>query len=187
MSGLNDRIRILYSTEREVLMGFERGHTQDMVKKEPESHEEGVEMEDLRCSALGNSFHTLTLACILDHALWSLGVKPLLGHVRIIKEERARQREARGRPEPEWERSSRSTVAREVPGGSETEHEVFELEELAKQVKPDEKAFVEAAERDPRMAVQMVSAFIRRQEYRGSDVRLDVGTLYRSDSFPRPR
>jgi hypothetical protein len=35
------------------------------------------------------------------------------------------------------------------------------------------------------LSVQMVQAFIRRQEYRGSDVRLDVGTLYRPDAFPR--
>eukprot|EP00435_Cladocopium_sp_Y103_P024382 s733_g6.t1 len=35
------------------------------------------------------------------------------------------------------------------------------------------------------LSVQLVSAFIRRQELRGSDVRLDVGSLYRPDSFPR--
>lgn len=38
---------------------------------------------------------------------------------------------------------------------------------------------------DRRLSVQMVNAFVKRQEYRGSDVRLDVGTLYRPDSFPR--
>lgn len=31
---------------------------------------------------------------------------------------------------------------------------------------------------DLKLATQMVNAFMRRQEYRGSDVRLDVGTLY---------
>lgn len=186
VEGPNGRMRILHSSEREVLMGYERGHTQEMVKKEPESHEEQVEMEDLRCSALGNSFHTLTVACILDHALWSLGVKPLWGHQRIIEDERERQKDARDRPDLGWERpSDESMPPHEADPGSETEQEVFAMEQLSEKVKPSETAFMEAVERDPKMAVAMVSAFIRRQEYRGSDVRLDVGTLYRADSFPR--
>ena len=41
------------------------------------------------------------------------------------------------------------------------------------------------SETDLNLSVQMVQAFIRRQEYRGSDVRLDVGTLYRPDACPR--
>ena len=40
-------------------------------------------------------------------------------------------------------------------------------------------------EEDKKLATQLVAAFIKRQEYRGSDVRLDVGTIYRPDSFPR--
>ena len=31
----------------------------------------------------------------------------------------------------------------------------------------------------------LVSAYVRRQEFRGSDVRLDISALYRPDSFPR--
>ena len=33
----------------------------------------------------------------------------------------------------------------------------------------------------------LVSAYVRRQEFRGSDVRLDISALYRHDSFPRGR
>ena len=40
-------------------------------------------------------------------------------------------------------------------------------------------------EDDKKLASQLVAAFMKRQEYRGSDVRLDVGTIYRPDSFPR--
>ena len=36
------------------------------------------------CSALGNSFHTGVVASLLDHALWSLGVKKLKGHTAIL-------------------------------------------------------------------------------------------------------
>lgn len=150
VEGPNGRMRILHSSEREVLMGYERGHTQEMVKKEPESHEEQVEMEDLRCSALGNSFHTLTVACILDHALWSLGVKPLWGHQRIIEDERERQKDARDRPDLGWERpSDESMPPHEADPGSETEQEVFAMEQLSEKVKPSETAFMEAVERHP--------------------------------------
>ena len=38
---------------------------------------------------------------------------------------------------------------------------------------------------DERLSQALVAAYIRRQEYRGSDVRLDLGSLYRPDSFPR--
>ena len=41
------------------------------------------------------------------------------------------------------------------------------------------------SERDLNLSIQMVGAFVRRQEYRNSDIRLDVGTLYRPDAFPR--
>ena len=40
-------------------------------------------------------------------------------------------------------------------------------------------------EEGKRLSVKLVSAFIRRQELRGSDVRLDVGSLYRPEAFPR--
>ena len=36
-----------------------------------------------------------------------------------------------------------------------------------------------------RLSTSLVMAFIRRQEFRGSDIRLDVGTLYKPDAFPR--
>ena len=38
---------------------------------------------------------------------------------------------------------------------------------------------------DANLSQALVSAYVRRQEYRGSDVRLDVGSLYRPDAFPR--
>ncbi len=111
---------------------------------------------------VGQLFPHFALACVLDHALWSLGVKPLRGHRRVIAEERDRQRIARGRPDPPWERPKREErMDRVVHTGSDTEHEVFEMEELAQRTRPDEKAFIAAAERDPKMAVQMVSAFTR--------------------------
>ena len=54
--------------------------------------------------------------------------------------------------------------------------------ELKGQTVPTEEEIFEAGKR---LSVKLVSAFIRRQELRGSDVRLDVGSLYRPEAFPR--
>ena len=66
-------------------MGFERDHTLALAKKIPETERDREVFEDLRRSALGNSFRTILVASLLDHVLWSFGVKPLVGHHEIIE------------------------------------------------------------------------------------------------------
>ena len=78
-------MRTLSASERELLMGFERDHTLALAKKIPETERDREGLEDLRRSALGNSFHTILVASLLDHALWSFGVKPLVGHHEVIE------------------------------------------------------------------------------------------------------
>ena len=72
-------LRPLKACEREVLMGFKKGHTMDLARKPPESPEEKQKLEDQRCAAIGNAFHATVVAALLDHMLWSFGVKPLVG------------------------------------------------------------------------------------------------------------
>ena len=38
---------------------------------------------------------------------------------------------------------------------------------------------------DRRLAAALAGQFVRRQEFGGSDVRLDIGLLFRPDAFPR--
>ena len=44
------------ANEREKLMGFPAWHTLQMCKKMPETIQEQALAEDMRCSAVGNSF-----------------------------------------------------------------------------------------------------------------------------------
>jgi len=143
-------------------------------------------LEDLRCQALGNSFHTGAVAVLLDHALWSLGVKALKGHHAIMEEwrvELTRLRENNVFPpcfgsdtddEDAMSQGSDITSAANLPLENRFKEDV-----MSRRNSEDQMAY------DCRLSVQMVNAFVKRQEYPGSDVRLDVGTLYRPDSFPR--
>ena len=51
---------------REVLMGFPPGYTMSLLKKMPEGEQQQQEAEDLRCAAIGNTFHLNTLASLFD-------------------------------------------------------------------------------------------------------------------------
>ena len=99
-------MRTLSASERELLMGFERDHTLALAKKIPETERDREVFEDLRRSALGNSFRTILVASLLDHVLWSFGVKPLVGHHEIIEawaeELKRTARLPRGRLNSRW-------------------------------------------------------------------------------------
>ena len=50
-------------------MGFPRGHTRGISAKA-----KGEELENLRCSAVGNSFHVGVFACVFSAVLFQRGV-----------------------------------------------------------------------------------------------------------------
>eukprot|EP00438_Fugacium_kawagutii_P022919 Skav229978 [mRNA] locus=scaffold372:377191:382604:+ [translate_table: standard] len=182
--------RVLNANERELLMGFARGHTLSLTKKIPESLEEERELEDLRLAALGNSFHCLVFACVLDHILWSFGVKSLKGHHLIAAEaEQERQDSfAKARAFPEADAlSDQSAMDVQLPDQEGlSEAEAFAMEEMQPRMQlSDLTKMKEVTKADLRLCTVMVNAFMRRQEYRGSDVRLDVGTLYRPNCCAR--
>ena len=52
-------------------MGFQKGHTMDLLHKAPENGEERQALEGRRGAAIGNAFHaTAAAAALFDHALW---------------------------------------------------------------------------------------------------------------------
>lgn len=181
--------RPLNAGEREQLMGFRRNHTLDLLKKPPEGPEEKEAAEDLRCSALGNSFHAVLVAALLDYALWSYGVKKLSGHHEIVEAWAEELKKMAISPPP----TTVEVVADQTPAGGDpgedsdtTQVQSFKMERKEIPRSPASATSISGiTERDLNLAVQMVQAFVRRQEYRGSDVRLDVSTLYRPDAFPR--
>eukprot|EP00438_Fugacium_kawagutii_P004694 Skav217774 [mRNA] locus=scaffold1782:124:5579:+ [translate_table: standard] len=187
-------LKPLTAIERERLMGFLPNHTLNLAKKMPETDEEKQQLEDARCAAIGNSFHTVAVASLLDHALWSLGVKDLKGH-HLIREQCTDQLKAANAALTTDLQSQDvvSEVEGSAPPGST---EGYESDVTEDQVEQFERIPVQApklkvgpvtglAETEQQRAIQMVAAFVKRQEYRGSDVRLDVGTMFRPDAYPR--
>eukprot|EP00438_Fugacium_kawagutii_P034020 Skav221004 [mRNA] locus=scaffold1846:71194:78195:+ [translate_table: standard] len=182
--------RVLNANERELLMGFQRGHTLSLAKKVPSSIDEERELEDLRLAAIGNSFHCVAVACLLDHATWSMGVKALKGHHLIVAEAEQERKESfeKAQAFPELDAlSDQSAVEVAWPdddGLSETEN--LSMEHMNPRLGLSDLTPIEGVTKaDLKLSVMMVNAFLRRQEYRGSDVRLDVGTLYRPNCCPR--
>ena len=85
IKGEHGVLRPLMASEREVLMGFPRGYTSALLKKMPEEDEEIIKSEDLLCAAIGNSFHTNTVAAIFDKAFAGLGMKKEKGPEKIVR------------------------------------------------------------------------------------------------------
>ena len=185
VKGTDDVLRTLSAAEREVLMGYPRGYTSALLKKMPEGEEEIQNAEDLRCAAIGNSFHTNTVAAIFDKAFATMGLKKEKGVQRIV-DQFVSSLEAP--PEPSLADEAPVSEGEDMILEREDDEESLigettqaDLELKAEKFQTDEELFEEGK----RLSVKLVAAFIRRQELRGSDVRLDVGSLYRPDAFPR--
>eukprot|EP00438_Fugacium_kawagutii_P024621 Skav207650 [mRNA] locus=scaffold2758:77333:83766:+ [translate_table: standard] len=185
----------LQARERERLMGFLPDHTLQMVRSLPKTPEEVRAAEDLRCAAIGNSFHTVAVASLLDHAMWSLGVKDLKGH-HLIREQCSEEiMEANKKTQAEGAPPLKDETEPPQEGG-EPDPEGFDSDTTCVQVEKFENLQVQApkvvagpvagmAAQEAVRSSLLVAAYVKRQEYRGSDVRLDTGTLYRPEAFPR--
>jgi len=185
-------LRPLRAKEREVLMGFPPGHTEKLLKKKPTSEEEKQSSEDLRSAAIGNSFHTNSVAALFDHCFSSMGLKTRKGPTKIVEEYLAKLREKiKEEIEVAGDEAAEDIDEEEA---AETEgledHETqsvigAEHCELLEREAQNQQLLDDTVRSDERLSQALVAAYIRRQEYRGSDVRLDLGSLYRPDSFPR--
>ena len=181
-------LRPMNAEEREVLMGYGRGYTKALFKKAASSPEEEQAQEDTRCAALGNAFHVNTVATILDLVFARMRKKKKKGVKRIVsdfvqKEGLKRQQAAAVADIPEEEREpSEADSGLEDDGislaGAAT---MKQWQEATDDLLTEE----ELAQRAKSLSCKLVAAFVRRQEFRGSDIRLDTGSFYRPDSFPR--
>eukprot|EP00435_Cladocopium_sp_Y103_P043043 s851_g12.t1 len=160
-------LRPFNAREREVLMGYQPGHCRRLLKKPPIGAAEEREAEDLQCSAIGNSFHTNAVARLLDHCFATMGLK-----------------QRKGADEPPLEEDC-------GPGPEVSEHDDSIsvggalLAESMESKTRSAKLLAEELHDDRKLGSLLVGAYLRRQEFRGSDVRLDISALYRPDSFPR--
>ncbi|CAK9115233.1 unnamed protein product [Durusdinium trenchii] len=62
--------RVASATKRERLMGYPTGYTLALFRKEAETEEEKRKQTVAREAAIGNSFHTVVVACLMDLWLW---------------------------------------------------------------------------------------------------------------------
>ena len=189
-----DVLRPLRAAEREIFMGFTPGHVKLMHRKEPS--EADAAAEDAECAALGNSFHTGALAALIDLSLWGLGKKVSLKGIRRIQEaffevlsERPGPREAEVCSETEDERSPSVDYEGDETasvGSDRTAQVSSQLEALMEGPVRGRTLPAQAwEEQDKKLSVALAAQYVRRQEFRGSDVRLDLGLLFRPDAFPR--
>ena len=157
-------LRVCGAAEREVLMGFMPGHTYVRSKHRV------VADQDVRCSAVGNSFHTGVVSAILRQGLLHLFPSLELPTPTEISEaffERLR----RGQKEVfAW--SSKK------PSWEETETWLDRLEQQTAAVAPPlhVKLGVEAA---------LVMRLFDHLSYRGTDVHVDTLSFYRPDRLPK--
>ena len=184
-SGSSQGERVASVGERERLMGFPTGYTLALHKKEAADEAERDRQVVEREAALGNSFHAITLACLLDLWLWSMQVRTdPLGARAIVQA----WHEDMGKDHYD------SYGLLEVTGSKERDDgDVLDEEEavMAREMSERRAEWLRLCahhgkDNDPSMlGVRLIHQYLRRMEFRGSDVRLDLGVAYRPDAIIR--
>ena len=162
---------------RELLMGFRRHHTLKLDRvlfKDSHWHDS----EDARQAALGNSFHTTTVAVILGAILEKMGfIKSCPSPEQLVN---------RLVIEDYEEESLKVDDGESQPGsaGVTLSEQGLEDDDLLNQqqmLQPD----LDDVELNKALMVKLVHVFLKKVEMRGSDIRLDTGDLFRADAYPR--
>ena len=151
--------RVCGAAEREVLMGFKPGHTSVKVKGK-------MADQDLRCAAVGNSFHTGVVASILKCCL-----RPFLPHHPFPSQEELAlsfYQELSRVPAEIF------TWCGDKPKQEDTESWLDRLEQQSDAVPKSL----------PALELQLVAKILAQCSYRGTDVHLDTLTFYRPDRLP---
>ena len=207
ISNERNEMRPLKASERELLMGYLPGHVK-LLHRDPEKsrtdESQSRMSEDLECSALGNSFHTGAAAGLFDLLLWSMGKKKSLRGIKKIQQafleqlaeiecvkEEATEDETTSEGEAEEALGEEADFGNSDPddnasvGSDKTARANRQAEGRADLPWSQTLEDVEYGESDLKLSAALVAQFCRRQEAKGCDVRLDLGTLYRADAFPR--
>ena len=165
----------LPADSRELLMGYPKGHTKkldrELFLKKSQS-----EAEDARQAAIGNSFHTGTVATLLGTILFHMGILPRAKGPDVLLQEFMMDNEAEGYFHSE-DAASTSTRADRPLGHQEEEEQLMLLESD----QPD----LDEARSHQELMSRLVSHFLRKVEFRGSDIRLDADVIFRPSACPR--
>ena len=160
------------ANEREVLMGYKRGYTLAMFKKRGETPEDQEAEEVARQAALGNSFHCVVMVILVDLWLWTRKVRAEpLGTEAILAAWHLELKESSPALRTEDDGLGTSTQADE----SESEQLALSSERRMRAphwIRPE--ADWPEEEDMKKMTQLIVHHYLRRMEFRGSDVRLIV-------------
>ena len=133
--------------------------------------------------ALGNSFHCVVMSSLLDLWLWSREIRTEPRGAAWIIERWRKEMESRM---SDGIQDSDGEDGDQQPDESESERLALVSEQRLRQghvMRPSD-AEVDSA-MAKRLSQALVHHYLRRMEFRGSDVRLDVGLFYRPDAAPR--
>ena len=178
LTGEDGTLRKIPADSKELLMGFKRNHTKkldrELYEKTP-----WQQSEDERQSALGNSFHTSTVALILGTLLFDMGfLKKALSPDELLQQLISEHLDGGGDSCESVATPSLSSV------GSATELEDMEADEklMLLEGAPGD---VDEAKIHERLMAQLVHQFLRIVEVRGSDIRLDTSVVFKPSAVPR--
>eukprot|EP00435_Cladocopium_sp_Y103_P052810 s1149_g16.t1 len=156
---------------RELLMGFPRQHT-CLLDRELFSKTTPEVEEDVRQAALGNSFHTGTVATLLGALLFQKGFLPQAKSPdQLLADlvEESREPVVQSFTDPVSDTDSAPAAVSEA--GLEDE-DMLQQQDAAQ---PDLDDLVVHG----KLMSQLVGQFLRKVELRGSDIRLDSNVIYR--------
>eukprot|EP00435_Cladocopium_sp_Y103_P068451 s617_g31.t1 len=168
-------------------MGYPTGYTLALFKKEPATPEEKDLQETERAAAIGNSFHAVVVACLVDLWLWAKRIRTdPLGATEIV---RRWHEELQTKSYNEFG----GLLSTDGPGGQLSQKELEEEEAVVTQpVAPKNAEWLKLCGHpkageitaDP-LSVRLILQYLRRMEYRGSDIRLDLGVIFKGDTVRR--
>eukprot|EP00438_Fugacium_kawagutii_P030713 Skav213067 [mRNA] locus=scaffold364:748159:750546:- [translate_table: standard] len=174
----NERLVKVPAFSRELLMGFPANHTKKL-DRELFKNTSKEEEEDIRQAALGNSFHTTTVAALLGAILFNMKFLPEVKGPNELLVSLVSEHEL-GAPEPRAPSQSKSSGSPGVPsslGGKELDEELLLLD--THQPDGDEQLVHQ------QLMSKLVSYFLRRVEHRGSDIRLDADVIFKPGNCAR--
>ena len=185
-----ETLRVCRAVEREVLLGFVPHHTKPMLGRAARKSKDSWLDDSDRCAALGNSFHTLSTCVLIAQCLRGLGHSSphwSVGQLQADFEEEVKAADLlRPRDREDVEGPDGLTIV--GFGDDEEILPALEVEE-ASAVRSDFFRGLSEQSTAPLSAgqggrstpeVRLVEHFVRRVDARGSDVRLDIGQVFRA-------
>ncbi len=180
------RGRVVNSEEREALSFFPKGYTLAVKSKKLSSW---TAVEDERCCLVGNGFHAGAVAVLVSWRLHQLEV----GHFYVEASQVVRNFETQLSafrplgPSPWLQQGEEEVHSKEKEEDEELDitQACIDLEDMALERVPRGVLDGDFKLTRAHLPKVLTEAFLRRVQYRGSDIRMDVGVMLNPEAVPR--